>query len=146
MIYFDKKKNAYGFEIDGYICVIDDTLWEKYAGTDKWDIIDGVFTDITNTQEYINKKEQEEIKRISHLKCTKRILALILQEYGIPYSRLKEEIERNNQAQLEWDLCVELERCNPLLNVIGEKLGISSEQIDNIFKYANGEIKTLGVG
>lgn len=56
MIYFDVKKNAYGYEIENPICVIEDTLWTEYAGTDKWDIIDGVFTDITNTPEYQEKE------------------------------------------------------------------------------------------
>ena len=55
MIYFDNKKQAYAFEIPNYICVIDDSVWVKYAGTDKWDIVDGVFIDITDTPEYIAK-------------------------------------------------------------------------------------------
>ena len=52
MIYFDNDKKAYGFKIQGYICSIPDEQWEEYAGTDKWDIINGVFTDITDTPEY----------------------------------------------------------------------------------------------
>lgn len=58
MIYFDNNKNAYGYEIDNYICSIPDNEWAIYAGTDKWDIIDGVFTDITDTSEY-KKKEAD---------------------------------------------------------------------------------------
>lgn len=53
MIYFDSDKQAYAFEIPEYICSIEDNIWAEYAGTDKWDIIDGVFTDITDTPEYI---------------------------------------------------------------------------------------------
>lgn len=56
MIYFDNDKKAYGFKIQSYICSITDEEWAEYAGTDKWDIIDGVFTDITDTPEY--KQEQ----------------------------------------------------------------------------------------
>ena len=59
MIYFDSEKNAYGYEIQNPICTIEDSLWAEYAGTDKWDIIDGVFTDITNTPEYIAKHLEE---------------------------------------------------------------------------------------
>ena len=51
MIYFDTDKQAYGFEIQHYIATVEDDVWAQYAGTDKWDIIDGVFTDITNTDE-----------------------------------------------------------------------------------------------
>lgn len=53
MIYFDNDKQAYGYEIPNYICTVSDEVWAEYAGTDKWDIIDGVFTDITDTPEYI---------------------------------------------------------------------------------------------
>ena len=90
------------------------------------------------------KKEQEK-DRISHLKATKRVIALMLQELGITYTQLKELISSNEQAQLEWDLCIELERCNPLLDIMGAQLGLSSAQIDQMFKYANNEVKTLEV-
>lgn len=145
MIYFDNNKQAYGYEIPNYIATVDDNIWIQYAGTDKWDIINGVFTDITNTPEYKEKKAIEEAERISHLKCTKRVLALMLQQLGISYNQLKELIATNEQAQLEWDLCIELERCNPLLDIMGAQLGLTPEQIDQMFKYANGEVNTLEV-
>lgn len=90
------------------------------------------------------KKEQEK-EIISNLKCTKRVLALMLQQLGISYIQLKAIIATSEQAQLEWDLCVELERCNPLLDIFGEQLGISPKQIDHMFKYANGLVDTLEV-
>ena len=82
---------------------------------------------------------------VNVLKCTKRVLALCLQKFGISYTQLKELIATNEQAQLEWDLCVELERSNPLLDIMGKQLNITPEQIDNIFKFANGEIESLEV-
>ena len=88
-------------------------------------------------EEELALKEKE---RIAKLTCTKRVFALMLQELGITYTMLKELIATNEQAQLEWDLCVELERGNPLIDVFGQQLGITSEQIDGLFKYANGEI------
>lgn len=90
--------------------------------------------------------EEREKEIISHLKCTKRVLVLILQELGIiTWQQLKEIIASNPQAELEWDLCVELERCNPLIDIVGGSLGLSSKQIDQIFKYANGWVDTLEV-
>lgn len=86
------------------------------------------------------EKEQREKERILGLKCTKRVFALILQEMGVSYSQLKEKIAENDQAQLEWDLCVELLRANPLLDTMAAKLGFTKEQVDTIFKIANGEI------
>lgn len=86
------------------------------------------------------EKEQQEKERVQKLKCTKRVLALMLQEYSISYkNQLKPLIESNEQAQLEWELCVELERSNPLLDQLGAQLNITSEQIDMIFKVANNE-------
>jgi hypothetical protein len=86
------------------------------------------------------KQKQAERERINKLTCTKRVFALMLKELGITYTMLKELIATNEQAQLEWDLCVELERKNPLLDVMALQLGITSEQLDGLFMYANGEI------
>ena len=92
------------------------------------------------------EKEEQERERISHLKCTKRVLVLILEQLGLDYfEQIEPLINSNRQAKLEWELCVELERNNPLLNVIGAELGISPQQIDQVFKYANGEVETLAI-
>ena len=102
---------------------------------------------VLDGEEYVLKDEaweekqvQAEKERIGNLTCTKRVFALMLQELGISYSQLKELIATNEQAQLEWDLCVELERKNPLLDIMALQLGITAEQLDGLFRYANGEI------
>ncbi|MBQ8476146.1 hypothetical protein IJ531_03690 [bacterium] len=87
--------------------------------------------------------QQKERERIGNLKITKRVFALALQNYGISYTQLKGLIATNEQAQLEWDLCVELERKNPLLDIMAAQLCISSETLDYIFKKANGEVVEL---
>lgn len=51
-IYFDENKQAFAFEITNPLATIDDETWANYAGTDKWDIVDSKFTDISNTDEY----------------------------------------------------------------------------------------------
>lgn len=85
--------------------------------------------------------ERQEKERIGNLTCTKRVFALMLQELGVDYiTVLLPLIESNSQAKLEWDLCVELERKNPLLDVMAGQLGITPEQLDGLFKYANGEL------
>lgn len=90
---------------------------------------------------YDEEKEQMERERISHLKCTKRVFILMLEQLGLDYfEQIEPLINANRQAKLEWELCVELERANPLLDLMGEQLGITPAQIDNLFKYANGEI------
>ena len=113
---------------------------EKVVETQDEYVLDG--------EEYVLKDEAWEAKqqakekeRIGDLTCTKRVFALMLQELGVDYlTVLLPLIESNSQAKLEWDLCVELERKNPLLDVMAGRLGITPEQLDGLFKYANGEI------
>ncbi|MBO5928371.1 MAG: hypothetical protein J6Q32_05940 [Clostridia bacterium] len=108
-----------------------------------------VYTDIEETEtnyelyngQYLTEEEiaQKERERIGELQVTKRVFALALQQLGISYTQLKELIATSEQAQLEWDLCVELQRKNPLLDIMAAQLGVSSETLDMIFKRANGE-------
>ncbi len=88
---------------------------------------------------YEEKESKKEKDRIGDLKITKRVFALYLKEFGISYSQLKELISTNEQAQMEWDLCVELQRQNPLLDLMGAELNVTPKQIDYIFRKANGE-------
>ncbi len=92
---------------------------------------------------YLTEEEikQKEIERIGNLTATKRVFALILNELGVDYlTQLKPLIESNPTAQLEWELCSELQRKNPLIDIMAEKMGISSTKVDKIFRYANNEI------
>ena len=90
---------------------------------------------------YEKEEEEKEKERVSHLKCTKRVFVLMLEQLGLDYFlQIEPKILENRQAKLEWELCVELERSNPLLDSIGAELGITPKQIDDLFKYANGEI------
>lgn len=141
-IYFDKSKNAYGEEISNYISTCEDALWfEVCNDSDAWDVRNGVFVDLRNTQEYKDKQKSKEKERIARLSCTKRDFVLLLQEQGISYKNtLKPLIEANEQASIEWELCERLYRFNPLLDQMAGGLGITSEQLDTIFKVANGEV------
>lgn len=98
-------------------------------------------TDGTINKNYNKELKQKEIEHINSLTCTKRVFVLMLQELGFDYyNDILPKIESDSVAKLEWDLCVELLRNNPLLDEFGKILGITSEQIDYLFRYANGEI------
>lgn len=91
--------------------------------------------------DYETEKQAKENERISHLKCTKRVFVLMLEQLGLDYfEQIEPLINANRQAKLEWELCVELERSNPLLDVIGVELGVTHDQLNKLFQYANGEI------
>ena len=129
---------------EGYIFVADDVYVNYLSDRDRYKIVDHQVIDIIDTEEYKEIKRLKEEERIANLKCTKRVLVLMLEEIGKDYFKdILPLIEADRQAKLEWELCVELERKNPLLNIIGAKLDISPEQIDLLFKYANGEVSSL---
>lgn len=121
---------------EDYILVTEVVGDDIKANPNKYVIDDGIVREKTEEE-----KEAEERERISHLRCTKRVFVLMLEQLGLDYfEQIQPKIEANRQAKLEWELCVELERSNPLLDSIGAKLGITHEQLDKLFKYANGEI------
>lgn len=119
------------------VCTYDDYLGYCKTGVFKYIVVDGILVENKNYKLELEEKEKE---RVANLRCTKRVLALVLKELGVSYANLQALIATNEDAKLEWDLCVELERSNPLLDILGAELGISSTTIDKIFKYANGEI------
>ena len=123
---------------EGYIRITEKQA-EQIAKDPLWYIVkDGK---LIKNPDYDKQKEEKEKERVSHLKCTKRVFVLMLEQMGLDYfEQILPLIKANRQAELEWDLCVELERTNPLLDSMGAKLGVTPEQIDNLFKYANGEI------
>ena len=128
----------------GYIFVADDVYVNYLSDRDRYKIVDHQVIDIIDTEEYKEIKRLKEKERVANLKCTKRVLVLMLEEIGKDYFKdILPLIEADRQAKLEWELCVELERKNPLLNIIGAKLDISPEKIDLLFKYANGEVSSL---
>ena len=87
------------------------------------------------------EKEEQERERIGNLQCTKRVFVLMLEQLGLDYfEQIEPVINSNRQAKLEWDLCVELQRKNPLLDQLAIQFGITSKQLDDLFKFANGEI------
>lgn len=96
--------------------------------------------DVVPNPDYEQIVIDREKERIGNLTMTKRVFALGLQEYGITYNQLKQLIATSEQAQLEWDLCVELQRKNPLLDVMAAQMGITPNQLDVMFRRANGEL------
>ena len=146
MIYFDENKKAFAYEIENSICSIEDELWLQYAGTDKWDIVDGEFVDITETEEYKAKKAEQEQQRIAMLSLTgadvergiykakgmdfEDIIAYVkqLQPDGLDIKALKIELKANN-----------FYRGNPYVDAVGTLLGFTKEQLDKFFEDGNYE-------
>lgn len=133
-----------GYQNDKIKFYVEAPLDSKFYPVDRWEETEDEY--VLDDEEYVlkddaweEKEKQKELERIGNLQVTKRVFMLGLQQYGITYSQLKQLIATNEQAQMEWDLCVELQRKNPLLNIMGAELGITPETLDYIFRKANGE-------
>lgn len=90
-------------------------------------------TDGTLNENYEEEKLTAEQEKIGNLTITKRDFMLALQTKGITYEQVKNLVGLNPQAQVEWDLCVVLQRKNPLLDSVASQVGITPKQLDEIF-------------
>lgn len=148
MIYFDENKTPYNTPIEGYIATCEDSAWQYFSEhPDEWDIVDGVFTDLRDTEEYKAKKEAERQEEIGNISMTRGDVfeALILAR-GITKTQIRAMIE---QAELDeitkalylnrFDEALEFYRKFPLFDLLGQTLGVTSEQLDNFFITKNYE-------
>lgn len=83
---------------------------------------------------------QKEKERVAMLKMTPRdFLLACTQKLGIEWTKLKELMDTNAQVAIELQFCNHVYRGNPLLDQLAGQFGVTSEQLDNLFKVANGE-------
>lgn len=141
MIYFDKKHNMYAdrsqITEEDIVFTCEDEVWADFCvNPNKYIWVDDEFIVKPNWEE---EHAQEELIRIGNLQVTKRVFMLGLEQFGITYSQLKDLLATNERAQMEWDLCMELQRNNPLFDQLAAQFGLSSEILDYIFRKANGE-------
>lgn len=150
MIYFDERKNAHNTPIEGYIATVEDYTWAYYSqpqNMDKWDIIEGVFMDITNTESYKAKKEQEEQERINSLFLTGTdVERAIYKDKGMDFTDIVEYVKTNVPTMDVKALEIELRannfyRNHPYINQIGALLGYTQEDMDFLFLYKTLPIK-----
>lgn len=127
-------------EQEGYIVVTNELAEDIKADKSWYKIVDGEIVKKTQ-KEHDDEEAEKERQRIANLTCTKREFILMLEALQLNYfTQIKPAIEANRQAALEWELCERLLRSNELIDQLADGFGISSEQIDALFKYANGEI------
>ena len=97
--------------------------WEK--------IVDGEVID--NTEEYEAEKAKQEAERIAKLSLTKReVFLAIYQDKGITPEQIRAQIT-DPAALIEFDYAEKYYRGNPLIDVLGQSLGYSKEELDNLF-------------
>lgn len=81
------------------------------------------------------EKAQQEAERIASLSLTKRDVFLALyKDKGITPEQIKAQIT-NPEALIEFEYASSYYRGNPLIDVIGQTLGYTSEQLDYLFEH-----------
>lgn len=112
---------------------VDKTL---YDNKQKYGIEYYIYQDggIIENPNYADEFEQKERERLNLLSMTKREMFLgLYQAKGITPDMLKAQIT-DPQALIEFEYANDYYRGNPLIDVIGAKLGFTSEQLDKFFE------------
>lgn len=80
------------------------------------------------------EKAQQEKERIAKLSLTKREVFLgLFQAKGVTPEQIKAQIT-DPMALIEFEYANDYYRFNPLIDVVGNALGITSEQLDKFFE------------
>ncbi len=110
---------------------ISDAIWEEISkDTRKYLIKDN---QLVLNEKYEEIKQKEENERISKLSLTKREVFLALYKAKqITPDMVKSQITDPEQL-IEFEYANEYFRGNPLIDLIGQKLGYASEELDYLF-------------
>lgn len=98
-------------------------------------IVDGELLTLEEAEE-INK--QKEAERIAMLKMTPRDFLLAITSMGVDWADIKTLMAQNPQVEIELNYCQFVYRGNPLLDELCENFGVTSEQLDELFKVKGG--------
>ena len=91
--------------------------------------------EIIQNPNYEEIQQQKERERINQLSLTKREVFLALyKDKGITPEQIKMQIT-NPQALIEFEYANDYFRGNPLIDVIGQTLGYTSEDLDYLFEH-----------
>lgn len=80
------------------------------------------------------QKELEEKKRIAMLKMTPRDFLLAITQMGVDFAKIKELMASNPQVEIELNYCNYVYRGNALLDQLCGQFGITTAQLDELFK------------
>ena len=92
-------------------------------------------------EEYEKEQEQTRRESVAKLKLTKREVFLgLYQAKGVTPDMIKAQIT-DPQVLIEFEYANDYYRGNPLIDIVGAQLGITSEQLDRFFE--TNDYKTL---
>ena len=80
------------------------------------------------------EKELEEKKRVAMLRMTPRDFLLAITQMGVDFAKIKELMATNPQVEIELNYCNYVYRGNALLDQLCGQFGITTTQLDELFK------------
>ena len=112
---------------------IEETDFAIYA-LEPWEKLEGDEI-IEDKEAWEVEQEQKEKERIAKLKLTKREVFLgLYQAKGVTPDMIKAQIT-DPQALIEFEYANDYYRGNPLIDIVGATLGVTSEQLDKFFEF-----------
>lgn len=95
--------------------------------------------ELITTEEKESRDTQKEKERVAMLKMTPLDFLKAINKLGISYDTVKEIMAVNPEVEMEMKYCQNVYRGHEMINKFAEQYGITSDQLDKIFKEANGE-------
>ena len=96
--------------------------------------------ELLRNPEYEKNEAKKEAERIARLSLTKRELFLALYDYNkTTPETVRTLLADNPKGLIEFDYAERYYRGNPLIDLIGMQIGVTSEQLDYLFE--NGVLK-----
>ena len=120
---------------DNIVCL--EISEEVYNNIDRY-IYNG--KDLVLDPDYEQKQEQKERERVAMLHMTPLDFLKAIIKMGISYDTIKGIMEANPEVDMEMKYCQNVYRGHPMVNQFATQFGVSQEQLDYIFKKANGEV------
>ena len=136
-IYFDKEKQAYSNKqtlLNWGKVYLTECTDEQFEDFQKGKLIFDENDNLVENPKYAEEKELEEKKRVAMLKMTPRDFLLAITQMGVDFAKIKELMASNPQVEIELNYCNYVYRGNALLDQLCGQFGITTTQLDELFK------------
>ena len=137
MIYFDTEKQAYSNKqtlLNWGKVYLTECTDEQFEDFQKGKLIFDENDNLIENPKYAKEKELEEKKRVAKLKMTPRDFLLAITQMGVDFAKIKELMAANQQVEIELNYCNYVYRGNALLDQLCGQFGITTTQLDELFK------------
>lgn len=119
------------------IVKVTEDIYNRYTEDKEQFIFDG--EKFIDNPDYPQILEEREKARVHELKMTPLDFLKAIEAYGVTYDMVKQIMDANPIVERELRFCQNVYRKHPMIEQFATQFGITSEQLDDIFKAANGE-------